>query len=77
MHVSLHVNERTQVQIGLSKCFTDEESSDLGYIMVEINWTKWKHEFNRFSKVSPIPCLYWQNFVKIVVSSLRRICSIL
>lgn len=43
VRVSLHVNEIIQVQMGLSKCFTDKENSDLGYIMVEINWAKWRH----------------------------------
>jgi len=37
VHVSLHVREIIQVQMGFSKCFTDKENSDLGYVMVEIN----------------------------------------
>ena len=59
MHVSLHVIGRIQVQMGLSKCFMCQEISDLGYITVDVNRTKLKtFEFNRFSKVSPISCLY-------------------
>lgn len=35
MHVSLHGNEIIQVQMDLSKCFTDEENSDLGLLWLK------------------------------------------
>lgn len=76
MNSCIVLNERIHVQMNLSKHLIYQEKSGLSYIVVDVNWTKWRHWKLSLTKLSALPDLYWQNlFFNIAMASLcKNLC---